>query len=78
MSARPKRVDVCDQCGGALYQRDDDSAPTVRKRLEVYARETSPLLDHYRSRGLLVTVRGEGGVDEVRAAIRLATKQVAR
>ena len=70
VSAPPKREGVCDQCGGALYQREDDSEATVRNRLEVFERQTAPLLDHYRGRGLLVTVPGEGGMDEVREAIR--------
>jgi len=78
VSAPPKRSGVCDQCGGALYQREDDSEATVRNRLAVYGRQTAPLLDHYRDRGLLVTVPGEGGMDEVREAIRRATKKVER
>jgi adenylate kinase len=78
VSAPPKRSGVCDQCGGALYQREDDSEATVRNRLAVYARQTAPLLDDYRDRGLLVTVPGEGGMDEVREAIRRAMKKVER
>lgn len=78
VSAPPKRSGICDQCGGALYQREDDSEVTVRNRLAVYARQTAPLLDHYRDRRLLVTVPGEGGMDEVREAIRRATKKVER
>ena len=78
VSAPPKRSGICDQCGGALYQREDDSEGTVRNRLVVYTRQTAPLLDHYRDRGLLVTVPGEGGMDEVREAIRRATKKVER
>ena len=78
VSAPPRREGICDQCGSALYQRDDDSEATVRNRLAVYARQTAPLLDHYRGRALLVTVPGEGGMDEVREAIRRATKKVAR
>ena len=78
VSAPPRREGVCDQCGGAVYQREDDSEATVRNRLEVFERQTAPLLDHYRGRGLLVTVPGEGGMDEVREAIRRATKKVAR
>ena len=78
VSAPPTREGVCNQCGGALYQRADDGEATVRDRLAVYARQTSPLLDHYQGRGLLVTVNGEGGMDDVRQAIRRATKGVAR
>jgi adenylate kinase len=76
VSAPPRREGVCDRCGGELYQREDDSEATVRNRLAVYGRQTAPLLDHYRDRGLLVTVPGEGGMDEVREAIRRAAKKI--
>jgi adenylate kinase len=74
----PRRAGVCDACGGELYQREDDSEATVRKRLEVYQRQTSPLLAYYRDRGLLGAVPGEGSIDAVRAAIRRATSERAR
>ncbi len=70
ISAPPKRPDVCDKCGGELYQREDDSEATVRHRLEVYARQTAPLLAYYSERGLLVPVAGEGSIDAVRRAVR--------
>src|SRR5262245_30765640 len=62
VSAPPKREGVCDRCGGELYQRDDDSEATVRHRLDVYRRQTAPLLDYYRERGLLTPVKAEGDV----------------
>jgi adenylate kinase len=71
-SSPPARAGVCDACGGELYQRDDDREDTVRNRLEVYARQTAPLLDYYRQRNLLVTVSGEGTIDAIRDAIRTA------
>lgn len=55
----PGREGVCDACGGTLVQRDDDREETVRKRLEVYAVQTQPLIDYYRERGLLAEVNGE-------------------
>jgi adenylate kinase len=62
----PPRVEgKCDRCGGELYQRPDDTVETVKKRLEVYFKETSPLIDYYTRAGKLVEVNGEGGVDEV-------------
>jgi adenylate kinase len=62
----PPKVDgVCDVCGGELFQRDDDLPDTVRRRLEVYARDTSPLVGFYRDLGLLVSVQAEGQVDEI-------------
>jgi adenylate kinase len=66
---------VCGNCGGELYQRDDDSEATVRHRLDVYARQTAPLLDYYRGRGLLTTVNGEGSVEAIGAAIRRAVTE---
>jgi adenylate kinase len=72
----PKRAGVCDACGGELYQRDDDGEATVRNRLEVYRRQTAPLLDYYRQRNLLVTVSGEGPVVTIRDAIRAAVGAV--
>jgi adenylate kinase len=70
VSAPPKAAGVCDRCGGALYQREDDSEATVRNRLGVYARQTAPLLDWYRGRGLLASVPGEGPIETIRAAVR--------
>jgi adenylate kinase len=70
VSAPPARPGVCDRCGGELYQREDDGEATVRNRLEVYARQTAPLLDYYRQRGLLASVRGEGAIADIRTAIR--------
>jgi len=72
----PKRAGVCDACGGELYQRADDGEATVRNRLEVYRRQTAPLLDYYRQRNLLVTVSGEGPVVTIRDAIRSAVGAV--
>jgi adenylate kinase len=70
VSAPPKHEGVCDKCGGELYQRADDGESTVRNRLQVYERQTAPLLDYYRSRGLLRTVSGEGAVEKIRQALR--------
>ncbi len=69
-SSPPKRAGVCDACGGELYQRVDDSEATVRNRLEVYRKQTAPLLDYYRQRNVLTTVSGEGSIEEIRDAIR--------
>jgi adenylate kinase len=71
-SAPPQRDGVCDRCGGELYQRADDSEATVHNRLNVYARQTSPLLSYYGDRGLLTTLNGEGSIDAIRGAIRRA------
>lgn len=71
-----KAPGVCDTCGGELYQREDDSEETVRKRLEVYHRETEPIIDYYKAKGLVVTISALGKVSEVtqRAMDALAAK----
>ena len=57
MQAIPPRVEgICDNCGGKLIQRKDDTPETVRKRLEVYHKETKPLVGYYAERGLLKVV----------------------
>lgn len=61
----PAVAGVCDVCGGELYQRDDDSEETVRKRLEVYHTQTEPIIDYYKAQGLVVTIDSMGPVDEV-------------
>jgi len=72
VSAPPRRAGVCDRCGGELYQREDDSEATVRHRLQVYAQQTSPLLDYYRQRGQFAPINGEGAIGAIRDAIRRA------
>jgi adenylate kinase len=74
VSAPPQRAGVCDRCGGELYQREDDSEATVRHRLQVYERQTSPLLDYYRQRDQLASIEGEGAIATIREAIRRAAK----
>ena len=66
----PATAGRCDRCGGSLYQREDDAESAVARRLEVYATQTAPLLDHYRRRHILTEVPGAGKVGEVTAAIR--------
>jgi len=56
---------ICDVCGGEVVQREDDTPEAVRKRLNLYAQETEPLIAWYLSRDQLVTVDGLGSADEV-------------
>ncbi|MGH2538508.1 MAG: adenylate kinase [Candidatus Promineifilaceae bacterium] len=63
----PERPGVCDYDGSPLYQREDDSAETQTRRIEVYFNQTAPLLEHYRQRGLLVEMNGEREIEEVHA-----------
>ncbi len=61
----PAEPGTCDRCGGELYQRDDDKAETVQNRLDVYARQTAPLVGYYAGHGLLVGIDATGQVDDV-------------
>jgi len=61
----PKVEDICDECGGELYQRPDDNEETIVKRLEVYSKETAPLKEFYRKQGKLKTIQGRGGMDTI-------------
>jgi adenylate kinase len=61
----PKQPGRCDQCDGDLYQREDDTRAIAERRLEVYFRETEPLIDFYRSHGILDEVNGEGTIADV-------------
>ena len=65
IAARPRVDGVCDACGSALVQRDDDKEETIRDRLRVYRDETEPLKKYYAERGILKGVDGRGGVPEV-------------
>lgn len=66
----PKREGVCDQDGSRLIQRDDDKEETIRRRLEVYARQTAPLIEYYDEAGLLRRFDGRRTPDEVHDHIR--------
>ena len=63
---------VCPKCGGEMYQRDDDNEATVRNRLEVYEKSTSPLIDYYRGSELLVSIDGDRDPDAVYADVKKA------
>ncbi len=65
----PRNVDICNDCNGELYQREDDEEDTVRMRLEVYAASTKPLLDHYGRLGLLAQIDGLGRPDDIERRI---------
>jgi adenylate kinase len=66
---------TCVNCGGQLYQRDDDRPEAVQRRLQVFQTETLPLLDFYRQRGLLTEVAGMGSVDDVNRRLLRALGQ---
>jgi adenylate kinase len=74
----PKKEGICDACGTALVQREDDTAPVVRERLKVYRKHTAPLLKLYQDRGILCEVDGAVNPDEVFKRLRESMGSVAR
>ena len=65
----PAELAACTEAGGELLQRADDNEATIRNRLEVYERQTAPLVDYYEKRGMLKTVKATGEVDDVYARL---------
>lgn len=61
----PKKEGVCDVCGRALVQREDDHPDAVVHRLEIYHQQTQPLLDHYKEQNKLITVDGTQAIDTI-------------
>lgn len=61
----PKKENVCYHCGGELIQRADDNEETVKNRIGVYERETSPLIDYYNKQGLVLNIDGNKSPKEV-------------
>lgn len=64
-----KKEGICDLDGSPLYQRNDDKPETVKQRIEVYYKQTAPLIDYYKKKGLLVEINGELPIEEVTRAI---------
>ena len=61
----PATAQACAACGGELYQREDDRAEVIARRLEVYNEQTAPIISFYRSEGLLITISATGAVAEI-------------
>ena len=72
---QPKVRNVCDRCGGELFQRDDDTLKTVTERLEVFKQQTAPVVDYYRELGLLTVVNGNTEISQVFNQISAALDQ---
>jgi adenylate kinase len=70
--APPEEEGVCDECGGELIQRDDDTEETVKERLNVFEENTQPVIDYYEDEGELVRIDGEQSPDEVWADLEAA------
>ena len=70
----PKKDGICDIDGSPLYQRDDDKRETVEQRIKVYKDQTAPLVEYYKSKGLLKKVDGSKTIEEVNSALMNAIK----
>ena len=66
----PRRESVCDECGGRLYQREDDSVAVVRKRLAVYHEQSAPVRDFYLGSGVIHTLPGDAPLAETLSVVR--------
>ena len=74
----PARDGICDDCGGELFQRDDDSEETIRHRLEVYAEQTSPLISFYADENILIGIDATGPVEEITSRAMAALRPFVR
>jgi adenylate kinase len=61
----PRKTGICDNCGGTLYQRDDDKPEAIKKRLQVYAIQTAPLIQYYQEKGKLISINGDKEINEI-------------
>ena len=71
-------VDKCPTCGGDVYQREDDKAEVIARRLEVYAEQTAPIISFYRNEGLLISVSAVGNVEDITANAISALSRLAQ
>jgi adenylate kinase len=62
---KPVRPGVCDECGGALIQREDDKPAVIKERLRIYHQETEKLIDYYQGKGVYNKIDGSGEIEEV-------------
>jgi adenylate kinase len=65
VNRKPKVEGVCDNCGGELYQRKDDNIDALNTRLDIYNKDTAPILDYYAKEGLLYTFDGTIGAEKL-------------
>jgi len=72
----PKKEGICDKCGGEVIQRADDQPATIENRLNIYTRDTAPLIDYYEAKGLLKRIPCEGPIQEVMARVENAAREM--
>jgi adenylate kinase len=74
----PARQGICDDCGGELFQRDDDQEETIRHRLDVYQQQTRPLIAYYADEGTLLGIDATGPVEEITDRVMSALRRFVR
>ncbi|HEX9552530.1 MAG TPA: adenylate kinase [Streptosporangiaceae bacterium] len=74
----PSVTGKCDECGGELFQRDDDREETIRHRLEVYEQQTQPLISYYADEGILLGIDATGPVEDVTERALVALRRFIR
>jgi len=67
----PKENGKCDKCGGKLFQRSDDNEESIKNRLLVYRKDTSPLVKYYEDKGVLSTVKAKGNIEDIFSSLSL-------
>lgn len=72
----PREPGICDFDGSELYQREDDKAETVKRRIRVYLEQTQPLIDYYRQRGVLFEVDGTQPIDDVTESLLSVVQEI--
>ncbi len=78
-TAKPPRVDwICDNCGGEVVQRDDDTEAAIQRRLDLYEKETKPLIAFYREHGKLIEISGVGQEEIVSRRLIMAIDKILR
>ncbi|MHA2174586.1 MAG: adenylate kinase [Candidatus Hodarchaeales archaeon] len=65
----PRVKGICDKCSGELFQREDDTEETVKKRIETYENQTKPLINHYNDQSLLQSLVSDGTIEEMRRKV---------
>jgi adenylate kinase len=74
----PSRKGICDECGGELFQRDDDREETIRHRIDVYAEQTQPLIAFYADEGILLGIDATGPVEDITTRALAALRRFMR
>ncbi|MBU1132795.1 adenylate kinase, partial [Patescibacteria group bacterium] len=61
----PREAEICDECGGKLRQRDDDTLEAINERLDIFEEETVPVIESLKEKGILIEINGLGSPQEV-------------